>query len=78
MNTLPVIIETFQTQLEKTVAYFYNEHYGAYFGVINYQLEEDGSFKCGTPSGIYDQEAMEKKGIPFMGIKKENKNILYL
>lgn len=78
MSTLPVIIETFETQLEKTIAYFYNEHYCAYFGVISYQLKKDGSYDCGIPSGIYDQEAMEKKGIPFMGIKKENTNILYL
>lgn len=70
--------DTLQNNLEKTVAYFYNEHYGSYFGVISYQLKEDGSFDCGTPSGIYDKELMEEKGIPYMGVKKENANILYL
>lgn len=70
--------EIFKTQLEKTVAYFYNEHYGAYFGVTQYKLKEDGSYASGIASGIYDKEIMDKQGIPFMGVKKENPNILYL
>ena len=67
-----------QNTLEKTVAYFYNEHYGSYFGVVVYKLNSKGHYDCGIPSGCYDKELMDKHNIPYMGVKKENKNILYL
>ena len=67
-----------KTPLERTIAYFYNEHYGAYFGVESYQLKEDGTYLCGSPSGYYNEAKMKEANIPYIGIKTENKNILYI
>ena len=66
------------TKTMKSVAYFYNEHYGSYFGVTQYTLNEDGTYKSGIPSGEYTKENFDKNNIPYMGVKKENKNILYI
>ena len=62
----------------KSVAYFYNEHYGSYFGVTQYSLNEDGTYKSGIPSGEYNKEDFDKNNIPYIGDKKENKNINYI
>jgi hypothetical protein len=67
-----------KTSLEKTIAYFYNEHYGSYFGVESYKLKEDGTFDCGIASGVYCEEKMKANNIPYMGVKTENKDIQYL
>ena len=66
------------TPIEKTIAYFYNEHYGSYFGVSSYSLKEDGTYDFGSATGVYCQETMDKHNIPYVGVKKENKNIDYL
>ena len=66
------------TPIERTIAYFYNEHYGSYFGVSSYKLKDNGNFDCGTPTGIYCKDAMDAAKIPYMGIKAENKDIMYL
>lgn len=64
--------------IERTIAYFYDEHYGSYFGVSSYQLKENGTFDCGIPTGVYCKKRMDEAGIPYMGVKTENKDILYL
>ena len=66
------------TAIEKTIAYFYNEHYGSFFGVSSYKLKDDGTFDCGSPTGVYCEETMKAANIPYMGVKTENPNILYL
>jgi hypothetical protein len=71
-------MNTFQELLNETVAYFYNEHYGAYFGVTQYRANENGDYLGGIPSGVYCKETMDKAGIPYIGVKKETKGILYL
>ena len=73
MNTV-----TEKTPIEKTIAYFYNEHYGSYFGVSSYKLKSDGTYDCGSPTGVYSKKNMDDAGIPYMGVKTENKDILYL
>ncbi len=67
-----------KTPIEKTIAYFYNEHYGSFFGVSSYKLKADGTYDCGAPTGVYCEEKMKAAGIPYMGVKTENKDILYL
>ena len=67
-----------KTAIEKTIGYFYNEHYGSYFGVESYRLKQDGTHDCSIPSGVYDKARMDANNIPYLGEKKENKNILYL
>lgn len=62
----------------ESVAYFYNEHYGSYFGVTKYTLNDDGSYKSGIPSGEYNKAYFDENGVPYIGVKKENKNILYI
>lgn len=64
--------------IKNTVAYFYNEHYGSYFGVSEYKLKEDGTYYCGIPTGIYCKKTMDENKIPYMGVLPANKNILYL
>lgn len=71
-------MKTKSLQLKNTVAYFYSEHYGGYFGVSSFELNPDGTFSCGIATGIYDKKLMDQAGIPFRGVKPENKNILYL
>ena len=66
------------TPLEKTIAYFYNEHYGCFFGVESYILKEDGTYLRGIPSGFYNEEKMKAANIPYIGVKTENKNIIYI
>jgi hypothetical protein len=67
-----------EKELQATVAYFYNEHYGSYFGVTQYTLNENGDYISGIPSGIYCKKTMEDNGIPYRGVKKENKEINYI
>jgi hypothetical protein len=64
--------------MKDTIAYFYNEHYGSYFGVSSFKLKADGTYDCGTPTGVYDENKMKEAGIPYMGVKTESKTILYL
>ena len=64
--------------LSETIGYFYNEHYGSYFGVSKYTLNEDGTFLRGIPTGVYCKKTMDEHNIPYLGVKLENKNILYL
>ena len=66
------------TPIEKTIAYFYNEHYGSYFGVESYKLKADGTYDCGIPSGVCCEEKMKAANIPYVGVNAENPNILYL
>ena len=62
----------------KSVAYFYDEHYGSYFGVTQFSINPDGSYKSGIPSGEYCKKDFDENNIPYMGEKKESKNINYI
>jgi hypothetical protein len=62
-----------KTALEQTTAYFYNEKHDCYFGVSSYQLKNDGSYDCGSPTGVYNKAKMDSAEIPYVGILKEKK-----
>ena len=39
---------------------------------------KEGNYAGGIPSGVYNKEKMDLNKIPYLGVKKENKNINYL
>ncbi len=63
----------YQAKIKETVAYFFNEKYNSYFGVMSYQLDENGEYFCGSPSGVYELADLKNANIPYMGVKK-NRN----